>query len=245
MFAHLHTRSWFSFLAGGSSPEYLAHQAAKLGIPALALTDRHGVYGIARFYRACRLLGIKPIYGAEITLEDAPVVLVARNNDGYANLCSLLTDAHSRDRLEPRITLDELAAKSSDLFCLTGGRNARLWQLAEGRDMPRARWWIGSLRAIFGRRLFVELSHHGRRGDTFTNAILYRLADETETEIVATGDVQYAIAEDYKRYDLLSCVRLGHTVFEAHRERPVNAEAFLRSEEALRRMIPTQKPLTR
>ena len=66
MLPHLHVRSWFSFQRGGSSPADLAERAADLGISALALTDRHGVYGAVRFQKACREAGVKPIVGAEV-----------------------------------------------------------------------------------------------------------------------------------------------------------------------------------
>ena len=53
MFAHLHTRSWFSFRAGASSPDALARAAVRHGVGALAVTDRHGVYGAIQHQQAC------------------------------------------------------------------------------------------------------------------------------------------------------------------------------------------------
>lgn len=239
MFACLHARSWFSFLNGGSSPEALADRASRLGVKALALTDRNGVYGAARLYKVCTLLGIKPIYGAELTLDDGtPLVLLARSNDGYANLCRLLTEAHQRDRLDPRLSLNDLGEYTADLFCLTGARGSRLRNLVEERKLDEARRLLRRLRAIFGDGFFVELCHHARRGDSMDNAILFRLAADEDIAPVASGDVHYAAGEDYMRYDLLTCIRLGLTVFDAHRERPVNAEACLRSREAMRCLIP-------
>jgi error-prone DNA polymerase len=103
---HLHVRSWFSFLAGGSSPTALVRAAAALGHRAIALTDLHGVYGAVRFATAAREAGIKPIFGATLMLEHAPevrcpLVLIARTQDGYARLCNLITAAH---RTAPRPT---------------------------------------------------------------------------------------------------------------------------------------------
>src|SRR5687767_12821265 len=71
-FVNLHTRSWFSFLAGGSSPEALAAQASVLGMEALGLTDLNGVYGAVRFQKACRTVGIRPIIGAEVMVSGLP-----------------------------------------------------------------------------------------------------------------------------------------------------------------------------
>ncbi len=68
-FVELHTASAFSFLQGASLPERLIERAADLGYPALALLDRDGVYGAPRFHKAARAAGIKPIIGAELTIE--------------------------------------------------------------------------------------------------------------------------------------------------------------------------------
>ena len=71
VFVHLHTRSWFSFRAGGSCPADLVQHAARLGQPALALTDRHGIYGTVRFQKACRVAGVHAVLGAEIIVDGA------------------------------------------------------------------------------------------------------------------------------------------------------------------------------
>src|SRR5438132_13186415 len=69
MYVELHTASAFSFLQGASLPEILIDRAADLGYPALALLDRDGVYGAPRFHKAAVAAGIKPIIGAELTLN--------------------------------------------------------------------------------------------------------------------------------------------------------------------------------
>ncbi len=66
---HLHVRSWYSFLAGGSSPEELAYQASRLGQSALALTDLHGFYGAVKFAKACKKYGIRPIFGVTLLVS--------------------------------------------------------------------------------------------------------------------------------------------------------------------------------
>src|SRR5687767_1731389 len=69
MYVELHTSSAFSFLEAASLPEALVDQAARFGYPAIALLDRDGVYGAPRFHRAARAAGIRPIVGAELTLQ--------------------------------------------------------------------------------------------------------------------------------------------------------------------------------
>ena len=77
-FVHLHCRSYFSLKDGAFSPEHLAQRAAELGMSAVALTDRDGLYGAARFVDACRGVGVKPILGARLTLRQPLVGPSAR-----------------------------------------------------------------------------------------------------------------------------------------------------------------------
>ena len=66
-FVHLDVRSCFSLKEGAFTPEQLVRRAAELGMPAVALTDRDGLYGAARFVKACEQQGVKPILGASLT----------------------------------------------------------------------------------------------------------------------------------------------------------------------------------
>lgn len=93
-YVELHCHSNFSFLDGGSHPAELAIRAAELEMPALAITDRGGVYGAVRFLQACRKVGVKPIIGASLEVDGEELVLLARNLTGYSNLCRLLSHAH-------------------------------------------------------------------------------------------------------------------------------------------------------
>jgi error-prone DNA polymerase len=125
-YVELHASSAFSFLRGASSPEQLAEVAAELQLPAVALLDRNGVYGSQRFVVACREQSIRAITGAELTMEDGSVlpVLVA-TSAGYANLCSLLTQAHLRSEVkgECAVRWNELPEFSKGLIALIAWRD--------------------------------------------------------------------------------------------------------------------------
>src|ERR671921_1035176 len=98
-YVELHAHSAYSFLDGASLPEELAARAAELGYPAFALTDHDGVYGSLEFAHAAKYFGVRPITGAEVTLEGgAHVTLLVESARGYANLCRLLTAAHAGTR---------------------------------------------------------------------------------------------------------------------------------------------------
>jgi error-prone DNA polymerase len=122
-YVELHANSAFSFLRGASFPEQLVQVAAELEMPALALLDRNGVYGSQRFSVAGREQKVRPIIGAELTMEDGRVLpaLVA-SRLGYANLCSLLTQAHLRSKVkgECAVKWDELPEFAQGLVALFG-----------------------------------------------------------------------------------------------------------------------------
>src|ERR1700675_2974648 len=91
-YAPLWCKSNFSFLEGASHPDELIEEAQRLGLFALALTDRDGVYGIVRAHVKARELGLRLIVGSQVTAQDeSTIVLFAQDRRGYANLCRILT----------------------------------------------------------------------------------------------------------------------------------------------------------
>lgn len=240
---HLHVRSWFSFLAAGSSPQALVSAAAAHGQTALALTDLHGVQGTVRFARAAKAQGVKPIFGTTLMVEVAdghrfPLVLLARRADGYARLCDLITAAHANARRDPHLCEAQLWQHPTEgIICLTGGLDGRLAMLLSARRTREAGQWLHQLAAHFPERLYVELTHHLRPGDSGLVTRLAEIASAVGVPVVATNAVRYATPEDFPRYDALTCVRLGLTVGDRHPERPVNDEAWLKPEAALRHLI--------
>ena len=123
-YAELHCHSNFSFLDGGSHPEELAEEAARLGLEALAITDHDGMYGVVRFAEAARAVGVPTVFGAEISLgltrpqngvadpEGTHLVVLARDPVGYTRLCRALSVAHltGKEKGRPQVSIDTLSA---------------------------------------------------------------------------------------------------------------------------------------
>jgi len=126
-YAELRCRSCFSFLAGASHPEELVARAAELGLAALALADMNGLYGVVRAHGEAKRRALPLVVGTELAVtglelgRPAPLVLLAQDREGYANLCRLVTVAHGgeqwagapprRERDEVRVALDEVLAR--------------------------------------------------------------------------------------------------------------------------------------
>jgi error-prone DNA polymerase len=207
----LHARSAFNFLRGSSNPEALAERAAELGLPALGIHDRDGVYGAPRFHGRARELGLKPIIGCEVTLADGavlPVIVVSRL--GYQNLCRLLTIGKLRgSKAESSVTWAELEAHAEGLIALTGDEEGPLHRAIEGGGAPLE--VLGRLERIFGREnLFIEIQRHFLREEKVLNERLAALAAATGLPLVATNGIRHARPEGRQALDVFTCIR-NHT----------------------------------
>jgi error-prone DNA polymerase len=216
-YVELHSRSAFSFLRGGSSPEEFSGEAARLGLGALALCDRDGFYGSVRLHSSGREAGLRAIVGVELTMEDESVVpLLVANRDGYRALSRLITTAKLRaPKGESRVHWQELAEVSTGLLALTGdeeGPVSRAWRNAgaEGADAALRR-----LLAIFGRdRLGVEIQRHLVRGEERENQMRVELAAAHQLPLVATNGVLHANPDSREVLDIFTCIR-HHTHLDA------------------------------
>jgi len=226
----LHAHSCYSFLDGASAPRELAARAAELGHTALALTDHDSLSGSLEFAHAACDAGLRPITGCELTLHGgAHLTLLVESQEGYRNLCRLLTTAHLGDRRAPAVTLDQLAAHAGGLHCLSGcardGLVAR--DVAAGR-LGDAEAAARRLRGIFGRERFgIELQRPYWRGDARRNRLLENLAAELRLRTVATGDVHAHTARRAFLQDVLVAIRLNTTLDACERDRRGNREAVL------------------
>lgn len=93
-YVELHLHTCYSLREGASTPREIVGRAAALGYDALAITDRDGLYGAMEFARAAVASSVRPIIGADVTVEGGyRLVLLAETREGYANLCRLLSNA--------------------------------------------------------------------------------------------------------------------------------------------------------
>jgi len=236
-YVELHCHSAYSFLDGASTPIELAGAAAELTYPAMAITDHDGLWGAMEFAHACNGVGVRPITGAELTLEDGShLTLLVEDAAGYSNLCRLVTEAHrgtrprpDREPLPPSVSISELERRTDGLVCLSGcardGPLARAW----ARGDPRGAEAIGRrLVSAFGPERFrVELQRPMWRRDRARNRWLAAVAERLGVECVATGDVHAHAAPRVPLQDALVAVRLKATLEETEPERRGNAASAM------------------
>jgi error-prone DNA polymerase len=206
-YAELHCHSNFSFLDGASHPEELAEEAARLELSALALTDHNGLYGVVRFAEAAGALGLRTVFGAELTLdqprpgngvadpEGRHLVAIARDPTGYATLSRALSLAQLRgEKGRPVTDLDELGDLAGDHWLvLTGCRKGSVPRALVQHGMRAAQRELERLIDVFGRcNVEVELWDHADPHDTARNDALAELAIRSGVEVVVTNNVHYA-----------------------------------------------------
>jgi error-prone DNA polymerase len=246
-FVHLDVRSFFSLKEGAFAPEQLAEQAAWLGMPAVAVTDRDGLYGAARSVAACQRVGVRPILGASLTVraparigggrKDAHVILLAQDAAGYANLCRLVTDAHLLgERADPWVAAEQICAHAAGLTVLLGPRSHPGRLAVAGRPDAAARL-AAPFREAFGpERCVVAVEHRVEAGSDAEIRSMLRFADRLDASTVATNPVRYLVPDDAFLADALECMRAIVPVSSANVSR-TNAEGSLKDATAMRALF--------
>ena len=258
-YVELHASSAFSFLEGASQPESLVKAAFQKGLPAIALLDRNGLYGAARFHTAAKANGVLAHIGAEIAVGDfaprvqpAPwlphtnkvecsrVPLLCASAAGYANLCQLITRYKMRQpgKTEGFAIEEDLHEFSSGLICLTGGEEGPLAAALAHGGIQEGRLLIQRLRRIYGQQnLYIELQRHGQRAEEWRNQAALQLAAEFGVPVIATNGVRYATAYEREILDVFTSVRNGTNLQLAGRLLQENSQRHIKSASAMRSLF--------
>jgi error-prone DNA polymerase len=251
-YVELHCHSTFSFLDGASHPIELAGAAAEQGHTALALTDHDGIYGAMELAQAAKPLGIRPITGAELTLDDGHhLTLLCESAAGYRNLCLLLTEAHRGTRkwspsgtpkpaTQPRVSLEHVERRAEGLVCLSGcaREGAVAGRVERGDHVQAAAVARRLLRAFGPDRFRIELQRPFARGDRRRNRHLAQLAERLDIPTVATGNVHAHDRSRIPLQDAFVAVRLHTTLDESEPARRGNSSHVLASPEAMAARFP-------
>jgi error-prone DNA polymerase len=250
-YVELHAASAFSFLEGASQPESLIERAVDLEMPAMALLDRNGVYGSARFHTSAKTNKVLAYIGAEVAVsslgprltppawlphqfieEPARLPLLCKSREGYQNLCQLITQFKMREttKKEGAATNDELHRHASGLICLTGGDEGPLAAALVHSGENDGRKTVEQLIHIFGHEnVYIELQRHYEREEEWRNQAAIRIARSLKLPVVATNGVRYATAYDREILDIFTAIRHHTELDRARRLLALNSERHLRS----------------
>jgi error-prone DNA polymerase len=230
-YVELHCHSAFSFLDGASLPDELVPAALELGYDAVALTDHNSVSGSMEFAVTARALGLRPIHGAEIDLEDGRhLILLVQDAQGWSNLCRILTAAHAHTRerpgppSQPFVSLEVVLDHAEGLVCLSGCARRGVHDELTLRRL---------LEAFGHERLRIELQRPYLCDDRARNRRLAGLAVRLGVPCVATGNVHAHARARAPLQDALVAIRLHTTLDASEPERRGNFSHVLASPQAM------------
>ena len=250
-YVELHAASAFSFLEAASLPEDLIERAIELEMPSMALLDRNGFYGSARFHTTAQRNGMRAHVGAEIATsafgqrltppgwlphqfpsEPARLPLLCVSRTGYQNLCQLITHFKMREKTkaEGAATLDDLAQYADGLLCFTGGDEGPLAAALVSGGEAAGRALVEQLVALYGRdHVFIELQRHQEREEECRNQAALRIAGALRLPVVATNGARYAKDIDREILDVFTSIRHHVDLDHAGRLLALNSQRALRS----------------
>jgi error-prone DNA polymerase len=250
-YIELHAASAFSFLEGASLPEELIERASELEMPAMALLDRNGVYGSARFHTSAERNKIRAHVGAEISVssfglrlapaqwlphqsivEPARLPLLCESRTGYQNLCQLVTKFKLRNsgKGEGAATFDDLQQYSLGLICLTGGNEGPLAAALVSGGEEAGRKTVEQLIRVFGRgSVYVEVQRHYEREEEWRNQAALRIAKSLNLPILATNGVRHAALHDREVLDLFTTIKNHTSLDRAGRLLSLNGQRHMRT----------------
>ena len=232
----------------------LMDRAVELGMSAMALTDHGNLFGAISFVKQAEKRGIKPIIGCEGYLvtdhknDERPgrenhksyhLGLLAKDFQGYQNLCKVVSDAHVDGfYYRPRTDLETLAEHANGLIGFTGCMQGWVPQLLLRERYEEAEKALSQMVDIFGKEnYFVELHNHGIEEQALLVPELIKLAKKFGLKTVASNDVHYVQGEDWAPHDALLCIQTGSKIDDANRMRYEAREFYLKSREEMEELF--------
>lgn len=254
-FAHLHVHTEYSLLDGSNKINEYVARVKELGMTAAAITDHGVMYGVIDFYRAAREAGINPILGCEVYVAPGSrfdrekvegedryfhLVLLAENNQGYANLMKIVSRGFTEGYYyRPRVDREVLETYREGLIVLSAclaGEVQKLLSRGFYEEAKEAALWHEK---TFGRgNYFLELQDHGLPEQQNVNQQLLRLSQDTGIALVATNDIHYTYETDVDSHDILLCLQTGKKLSDENRMRYEGGQYFVKSEAQMRELFP-------
>ena len=247
-FVHLHVHSEYSLVDGIIRIDELVEHSKSLGYHSVALTDLTNLFGLIEFYRSARKTGIKPIVGSEINIAKdkdsfaAPLVLLAKNKQGYINLTKLVSKAYVDGQIdgEPIVLFSWLEELCEGIIALSGGMDGHIGNsiLAGNEQLSESR--VDFFKKVFKDNFFIEIHRTGKENETEYNNAAVKLAAKKGVPLVATNNVRFLSAvdpdispSDFEAHEARVCIQSGHILDDPRRPKKYTVEQFFRSKEEM------------
>lgn len=214
------------------------------GMHAVAITDHGTMFGAVSFFKKAKESGVKPIIGIEVyvapggveqqTRERNHLILLAKNEAGYRNLCKLCTKGFAEGfYYKPRVDLRMLRTFSEGIVCLSGCKYGSVSQALLSHDLRAATASAEELRSIFGEDFYLEMQMHGDPDEVLINRGMVYLSKQLGIPVAATNDVHYIEKSDAKAHDILLCIQTNKRYLERDRMKFPSEEFYLKGPEEM------------
>ena len=229
--------SAYTMLEGAIDPKAMAKLAKERGFPAIAIADRNGLYGAVMFANACKAEGIQPIIGTLLGVaRDSEgkqvdyLPLYAQDEQGYDNLCHLVSRAHLERPLEfePHVRLTDLDGRTGGLIAFSGASEGALTKLLAEGQQSHAEILLQKLQELFPERLYIELARRGNEVEERAEAALVELAYDRDLPLIATNPANFAEPHMHKAHDAMLCIA-GSTHIDADERAKSNPESYVKT----------------
>lgn len=259
---HIHTE--YSLLDGAIRIPDFYKFAAKNDMPAIAITDHGVMYGCADMFIAKnemlshmldesqqeekkKIEAVKPIIGCEFYICEGDViedrskktmyhlVLLAKNQNGYHNLCKLDSIATTKAYYyKPRINHEILEQYKDDLICLSACIQGEVARNFLDGQIEKAKEAAKYYKNLFGDDYYIELQDHGLKEQKDSNPFLMEIAKELGIKTVITNDSHYLRAQDASWHDTLLCEQTKSSKSNPNRFKFSVNEFYVKTVEELR-----------
>jgi DNA polymerase III subunit alpha len=247
-FVHLHLHTDYSLLDGACEIGELTAEAARRGMPAVAVTDHGNLFAAANFYHKANTHGVKPIIGCEVYVApdnhrnrgaDAErsnhLVLLCENEEGYRNLMRLVSTGFLEGfYYKPRVDHELLAQHSRGLIALSACLRGEVADALLSEKYEQARANAYRLRDIFGKaNFFLEIQDQGIEVEERINRDLVKLSRESGIPLVATNDCHYLTKSDAHAQEVLMCIQTGKTMSDSQRMKFATDQFYFKTAEEM------------
>ncbi|MBA0167464.1 DNA polymerase III subunit alpha [Pectobacterium sp. CFBP8739] len=241
-FVHLRVHSDYSMIDGLAKVGPLVKKAAALGMPALAITDFTNLCGLVKFYGGAHGAGIKPIIGADFSVESdelgdelAALTVLAMNNTGYQNLTLLISHAYQRGygAAGPTIDRDWLVEYQEGLILLSGGRRGDVGRFLLRGNQTQAEQCLAFYQEHFPQRYYLELTRTSRPDEESYLHAAVELATKHGLPVVATNEVCFISTDDFDAHEIRVAIHDGYTLDDPKRPRNYSPQQYMRTEEEM------------
>lgn len=267
-FVHLHNHSEYSLLDGAArltddkgKPSEFIQTMAKMGYPALALTDHGNLFGAVEFYKVCKEVGIQPIIGMEAYVAPGSrfdkdqrlgeaayhMTILAHNLEGYQNLLKLSSAAYLEGfHYKPRIDKEILGKHAKGLTAFSGCLKGEIPSALRNGKGDQAKELVEQYKTIFGKdNFYIEIMDHGLEMQKAVTPKLVELSKATDTPLVATNDCHYFRRDDFEAHDVALCIGTGKKLTDEKRMKYGAPEFYYKPpEDMLKRFSELPQSLT-